>query len=73
MACDNMKKYITLILAFFISVLSLCFMPVLTHAGPNNTTIIALDPNRDYAKGEKVTVTVGISSTDGSYLKSAVC
>ena len=73
MACDNMKKYITLILAFFISVLSLCFMPVLTHAGPNNTTIIALDPNRDYAKGEKVTVTVGISSTDGSYLKSANC
>ena len=48
-------------------------MPVFSYAGSNNTTIIALDPNRDYAKGEKVTVTVGISSTDGSYLKSANC
>lgn len=47
--------------------------PVLRVHAAENTTIIALDPNKDYQKGEVVKVTVGISSTDGSYLKSADC
>lgn len=46
--------------------------PVISHAA-ENTTIIYLDPNRNYEKGEIVKIRVGISSTDGSYLKSADC
>lgn len=45
-------------------------MPVLANAA-EQTTIIYLDPNTDYKIGQKVKVTVGISSTDGSYLESA--
>lgn len=41
--------------------------------GKENTTIIMLNPNRDYQKGEIVNVKIGVSSPDGSYLKSAVC
>ena len=44
-----------------------------TSFGKENTTIIMLNPNRDYQKGEIVNVKIGVSSPDGSYLKSAVC
>ena len=67
-----MKKKLLTILVFVL----FCFFvirPVLRVHAAENTTIIALDPNRDYQKGEIVKVTIGISSTDGSYLKSADC
>lgn len=67
-----MKKKLLTILVFVL----FCFFvirPVLRVHAAENTTIIALDPNKDYQKGEVVKVTVGISSTDGSYLKSADC
>ncbi|WP_373262074.1 cadherin-like beta sandwich domain-containing protein [Hungatella hathewayi] len=49
------------------------FLLSLTAFAKENTTIIMLNPEHNYEVGDKVTVTVGVSSTDGSYLKSADC
>lgn len=65
-----MKNKLLALLAFFLFYFFV-IRPVVYVGAAENTTIIALDPNRNYEKGEIVKVTVGISSTDGSYLKSA--
>lgn len=61
------------ILSILLSLFCIVNYPVTGKAATGQTTIIALDPNRDYQKGEKVKVTVGVSTTDGSFLKSANC
>ena len=65
-----MKNKILALVAFFLFYFFV-IRPVVYVNAAENTTIIALDPNRNYEKGEIVKVTVGVSSTDGSYLKSA--
>ena len=66
------KKGLLLCLSLLMAFMSL--IPARSaFAAPNQTTIIILDKKAPYDIGEKVKVTVGVSSTDGSYLKEAYC
>lgn len=71
---QNQKKYrwfMEFILPFVM--LFIMVFHINSYAASDQTTIIMLDPNRSYQIGETVKVTIGVESTDGSYLKSADC